>query len=531
MNSCAIDISDQSIKFGELVATSSGLHLGKYGKEKIPAGVVSSGKIEDEGKLISILKDLKKRYKLYFVRVSLPEEHMYLFELTLPKIEKEKIKEVILLQIEEHVPLKAEDSVFDYSLIREDGDNLFIEVSAISRNIMESYLYVFKSAGLFPLSFELEAEAISRAIVPFGDKKPVMIVDFGDTRTGIFISYGGNVFLTTTISIGGENLTNMIAKNFEISFEEAEKMKRQYGLDGTSKVEDIFPSILNGLSVLRDEILKQYNYWQEHCEDNVCFKKEPVDRIVLCGGDSNLIGLADYLSLGLKVKVEHANVWTNILNIKAKVPGMSFEESLSYTTVLGLALGDYKGNNFSIMNVLPDDEKRKIKKEYKKRLFTIILNIIAVLSLLSTLLMVPSYFFSKSKEGIAEERLESFNRENPDINNKNIDYLITEINTKLNILGAPSSSYKVYDDILINLLENKGDGIFYNQIVYIKKAADKKAAEKISIEIRGVARDRVALRSFKDRLDSNMSFLEVDLPVSSFLEKTNLHFNISIILK
>ena len=45
MNSFAIDISDQSIKYGELLPTSQGLRFGKYGEEKITDGIVSSGKI------------------------------------------------------------------------------------------------------------------------------------------------------------------------------------------------------------------------------------------------------------------------------------------------------------------------------------------------------------------------------------------------------------------------------------------------------------------------------------------------------
>jgi Tfp pilus assembly PilM family ATPase len=91
-----------------------------------------------------------------------------------------------------------------------------------------------------------------------------MIVDFGDARTGVSISINGRVLLTTTLSIGGADLTNMIAKNFSLSFDEAEKMKHEYGLDKMSKAEDIFPAILNGISVLRDELNKQYTYWETH---------------------------------------------------------------------------------------------------------------------------------------------------------------------------------------------------------------------------------------------------------------------------
>jgi len=112
MDSFAIDISDKSIKYCELVTTPTGLQLGRFGKENIPTGLVVSGKIENEDKLINILKTLKEREKLSFIRVSLPEEQMYLFTLSLPFANENDLRNMILFQLEEHIPLKAIDTVF-----------------------------------------------------------------------------------------------------------------------------------------------------------------------------------------------------------------------------------------------------------------------------------------------------------------------------------------------------------------------------------------------------------------------------------
>ena len=126
MNSCAIDISDQSIKYGELATSASGLHLTKYGREKIPLGIVVSGKIEKEAELVTVLKKIKEKENLHFIRVSLPEEQMYLFTLSIPKTENDNIRDMILLQIEEYIPLKALDCVFDYDVISQDDKSSFV---------------------------------------------------------------------------------------------------------------------------------------------------------------------------------------------------------------------------------------------------------------------------------------------------------------------------------------------------------------------------------------------------------------------
>lgn len=524
MRSFAIDISDQSIKYGELLSTPLGLRLGRFGKEKIPQGVVVSGKIEKEEDLVNILKNLKEKENLNFVRISLPEEQMYLFTLSLPRMNAENLRDMILLQIEEHIPLKAIDTVFEYDIISSSDKNLLIEVSAIALNTIENYISVFKEAGLTPLSFELEAQAIARAVIPQDDKEPTMIVDFGDTRTGVSIVHDGKVFFTTTLDMGGVNLTNMISKNFSLSFDKAEEMKRSYGLDGISNIEDIFPVILNGISVLRDELNKQYQYWKNH--EDCGIKHDEIKQIVLCGGDSNLTGLSDYLEASMKIKVSHANAWINISDMSISVPSMSFEESLAYVTVLGLSLGGFSYDINPIVNVLPKIEKDKIRNEYWKRFTIILMLILTTVSIISIFLLLPSYFYSSSKESISEERLEEFNSLNKELNSDNIDIIIKQINSKLDLLDSFKIGDSITESILGSILNNKPEGITYTQILY-----GQKKDKTLSLEIHGQAKDRIALRNFKTFIDSNNEFISSNLPMSNFLEKTDLNFTIYIVVK
>jgi type IV pilus assembly protein PilM len=524
MNSFSVDISDKSIKYGELIATSSGLLLGKYGKEKMPEGVVVSGRVEKEDELVIILNKIKEKEGLRFIRVSLPEEQTYLFTLSLPKVNEENIKDMILLQIEEHIPLKAPDIIFDYEIISDDNQNILIEVVAVAGATMEGYLSVFEKAGLVPISFEPEAQAIARAVIPLEDNNPVMVVDFGETKTGVSISSNGRVFLTTTLSIGGSDLTNMIAKNFSIPFESAEKMKHEYGFDKLSGSQDVFPAILNGISVLRDELNKQYIYWETHNDNNK--NHSQINHIILCGGDANLVGLSDYLELSMKIKIENANVWTNVLDTTKFVPDMSFKESLGYATVIGLALGGYMDKPQSTINILPSNEKKIVYREYLMRFFTILFNLIAIVGVFSVFLLFPSYFISKSEESMVEDRLEEFNKQNPELINNNIDKLINNINSELIILDKAKDSHKVSDSILNNILTSRTDGITFSQILFNKKAAGSSI-----LEIHGIATSRDALRNFKTALDNNQSFSSVELPVSNFLEKADLNFTILITMK
>ena len=342
-SSFGLDISDESLKFVEFVNARNGIQVGKYGERSIPPGIIESGKIKDSKKLQEILQLLRKEEGVTSVRVSLPEEQMYLFKLKLQKAGLEHVRESIELTLEEHIPLSAMDAIFDYELIAEDTQSLEIQVAAIPKGVIESYLDVFKNSKISAESFELEAQAVSRAAIKWGDMDTYMIVDFGEKRTGIFIISRGVAMFTSTLDLGGAMLNEMIAKNFKVSLEEAKKMKQEYGLERNAPNKEIFSVLLNSVSVLRDEIMKHFLYWHTH-KDEEGKNNPPINKIILCGGDSNLIGLVDYLSVSMKTRVEMANVWINIVNTEGYIPDINFKQALSFAAALGLTLRNFEND-------------------------------------------------------------------------------------------------------------------------------------------------------------------------------------------
>jgi Tfp pilus assembly PilM family ATPase len=72
-------------------------------------------------------------------------------------------------------------------------------------------------------------------------------------------------------------------------------------------------------------------------------------RIILSGGGANLKGLDQFLSKELNLPVVLGNPWVNILaDPNTRVPEGYLRRSLSYATVLGLALrGVLSDSDFS----------------------------------------------------------------------------------------------------------------------------------------------------------------------------------------
>src|SRR3989344_3141641 len=211
--SFGLDISDESIKFIELVKEKKDIRVIHCGEKKIPAGIIQSGKIKNPKEMEKIVISLGTEEGIKSVRVSLPEEQVYLFNLKLGKSGLENIREGIELSLEEHIPVGAQDAIFDYELLGEDEHNLKLQVAAIPKVVIEDYLSVFKNSMISVKSFELEAQAIARAVIKKGDLETYMIVDFGNKRTGIFIVSRGVAIFTSTLDVGGAMLTNMIEQN------------------------------------------------------------------------------------------------------------------------------------------------------------------------------------------------------------------------------------------------------------------------------------------------------------------------------
>ncbi len=337
MPATGIDISDRSIKFAKLLPAGAGYNLGMFGSVSLMPGIVEGGRIVSESALATALSDLRMKHNISFVRAALPEEQMYFFRTTIPAGSREALRDTIELSLEEHVPISGAEAVFDFEVVAEVGANVEIAVTAAPRTVIESYANTFAAAGLTLRSLELEAEATARAVIHREDAFAHLIVDFGETRTGIIIGYAGQLFFPSTIAIGGQMLTETLSKHFNISLPEAEALKREFGLTPNGPRQDLFSILLNNVAVLRDEINKHFIYWHTHPDENG--KTRPaIEEIILTGGDSNLTGLPEYLSASLRVRTSVANVWTNVNMPEGGVPDISRNDSLGYATAIGLSL-------------------------------------------------------------------------------------------------------------------------------------------------------------------------------------------------
>ena len=76
----------------------------------------------------------------------------------------------------------------------------------------------------------------------------IMLLDIGAGNTDIGVYEGSSFVYTNTIPVGGDNITNDISIVLDISLEEADKLKKQYGLALKSFIDNDNDIILNTYS-------------------------------------------------------------------------------------------------------------------------------------------------------------------------------------------------------------------------------------------------------------------------------------------
>lgn len=332
MPSVGLDISDTVIRFAELKRKNQHFELGIFGAEQLPPDVISEGYVKDKDVLVKALTTIRKKHNLRFVNASLPEEKSYLFTTTIPYMDVADIRDALRYKIEENVPVHLSDAVFDYLFIRQPqpGDTeIELGVAVIHTKVVTSYLEALHAAGLVPLELRIESQAIAQAVVPRGDMDTYILVTVRETKTVVAIVSQGSIRYSSTISVGGKSLASSLQKSF--ATDEAGTKKIREGKE-SKESNEMFMSLVNAGSVVRDEIKKLFTYLENHGND-----KQEVKHIVVCGSDA-LLGLDEYLTRSLDLPVKVANVWTNILSLDKYVPPITNRESLDYASALGLAL-------------------------------------------------------------------------------------------------------------------------------------------------------------------------------------------------
>lgn len=291
-----LDIGYKTLKVMQLRGDGPGASLLGVAEIQIPPRSLGKEGIKEKEVIAKAITNAMLSAKPHsitarIVSSALPESLVFTKSVDLPTMTTKEINKNIPYQAGEFFPIPPSETYMDWQVVGElPGTNTTdVLVVAAPKIIIDSFAETIKMAGLELMSLETKPVADVRALISGNDRGPYLILDVGAKTSSLTCYDQSTVKLTSTISIGGDDLTN-----------------------------DFQPNLKN----IATEIIHFAKYYQNRIGQATIFRK-----IILSGGGANTNGLRKTLEDATRIKTE---ITWPIIKTKTYNP--------KYATVIGLAM-------------------------------------------------------------------------------------------------------------------------------------------------------------------------------------------------
>jgi type IV pilus assembly protein PilM len=323
-------------------AKDGGLILKSYGSTSILADpaqeMVRLSQITLAVKeLATGLKTLKEK-----VRYSMSGQSVFTRFVKLPPLNEDNIDELVKFEAQQHVPFPIDEVVWDWQLLDSSGPEKEVALVAIKGEALTEINETVSEAGLGTKEVDAAPMALYNAFrYNYPDvQESVLLMDIGAKATNLVYIEGNRLF-TRSIAVGAASITTAIAKEYNVSFAEAETQKVTNGVvslggSHTDQLDEasaqLATVIRNALNRLPAEVARTNNYYRSQHEGNAPTK------IYLAGGGANLPYLPEFLEEKLRIPIELFNPLKKVSVSKAIDVEQLGMEAHMIGELVGLAL-------------------------------------------------------------------------------------------------------------------------------------------------------------------------------------------------
>jgi len=343
-----IDIGSHSIKVAEVEDSKHGMVLKNFGMIALPSEAIMDGSIKEMEVVSAALKNLLKNLSIKNKNsaTSISGYSVIVKKITIPKKAEEVLEKSIQHEAEQYIPFDIKDVNLDFQILssemEEEADQEEIQrkqdlmdvlLVAAKKDIVDEYISLFHLSELNPVVLDIDAFALQNVFeISSADQSGChALVHIGAQQLTINVVREGISVFTRDSSYGGAQITGEIQRKFEISYEEAERMKLGATPIGTDKrpiLEDIFSSTVMRWS---QEIKRALDFVAG------TFVDTKVDDILLSGGSSLIPGFSKYLSTETDLPTAMLNPFSNLM-VKEKLFDAAYLNYCAPMAVISIGL-------------------------------------------------------------------------------------------------------------------------------------------------------------------------------------------------
>jgi len=350
----AIDFGSRSIKVAKVHKISDGYELENYGVTLSPEGAIANGEIFNPIAVADALAELIKECGIRDNKaiIAITGQKVIVREIIFPLMEDKELLSGVMWEAPKYVPYDLDESIIDVEKVEEfvekDGNKMMkVLLVAAPKSTIQPYMDVLKKARIIPKIVDVVSSANIRAFENnLSDKQEKeqessmidIILSIGASNTILTLVEKSHLKFTRDILVVGNDITRALAKSLNISFNEAEKLKRETKIvlggeaeeENKNESEKIIVKILNQVT---KEVRKSLSYYKTQSQ------KVNYNKMILSGGCANIDNIKDLLSEQFEIPVIIGNPFED-LKIDERVFDIKRMNKLKDTlgTVIGLAM-------------------------------------------------------------------------------------------------------------------------------------------------------------------------------------------------
>ena len=300
-----LDIGSSSIKIVLLKETGKGYRLLNMGSRPLPQEVIVDGAIMDTGVISDTIRDMIREMKLKVkdVAVSVSGHSVIIKKIRVQEMTEEELERNIQFEAEQYVPFDASEVNMDFVIMGTVEGKMEVLLVVVKKDVINDITTVVSEAGLNPVVVDVDAFALQNMYETNYVMNPedvVALVNVGASTTNINIIRDGVSIFTRDVSVGGNQYTESIQKQLQVSFDEAELLKKgeSVGEKGPDDVQPIMGVISDNLG---QEIQRSLDFFNSSNPDI------QISRVSLCGGGSKVASVIKSVEQRLGIQVELVN--------------------------------------------------------------------------------------------------------------------------------------------------------------------------------------------------------------------------------
>ncbi|GAK52824.1 type IV pilus assembly protein PilM [Candidatus Moduliflexus flocculans] len=309
-----LDIGASSIKVVQLQQSKKGTELKTFGMLPLAPEVIVDGAIMDAEVVVDTIKQAIKEFKAKgkYAAISVAGHSVIVKKIIVADMSRKELEGAIETEAQQYIPFDIEDVNVDFQILESDesleSGEMAILLVAVKKEKVEEHIQLIREAKLDPIVVDVDAFALENAYELNYEVEPdlvVGLVDIGASTMNINILQDGVSSFVRDISIGGDQYTEAIQKEFNVSFDVAERLKRGQLIEDISQ-DDVLAIVNTVSDDIAVEIQRSFDFFRASTMDVA------VDKLYLSGGCSLFGGIDRFFEEKLGVQVEIFNPFRNI---------------------------------------------------------------------------------------------------------------------------------------------------------------------------------------------------------------------------